>query len=76
MLLPRIKDFVVAMFAVLRAGARLEVELLENEFGDNGFDSEMEYAEGLFDRERIEAFHDLYIQMLEALIRREDVLEK
>ena len=58
------------------AGARLEVELLENEFGDNGFDSEMEYAEGLFDRERIEAFHDLYIQMLEALIRRENVLEK
>ena len=31
------------------AGARLEMELLENEFGDGGFDSEMEYAEGLFD---------------------------
>ena len=56
------------------AGARLEMELLENEFGDNGFDSDMEYAEGLFDRERIEAFHDLYIQMLEGLIRRENIL--
>lgn len=50
------------------AGARLELELLENEFGDGGFDSEMEYAEGLFDRERIEAFHDLYVQILESLI--------
>ena len=50
------------------AGARLEMELLENEFGDGGFDSEMEYAEGLFDKERIEAFHDLYIRILESLI--------
>ena len=50
------------------AGARLEMELLENEFGDGGFDSEMEYAEGLFDKERIEAFHDLYIQILESMI--------
>ena len=56
------------------AGARLEMELLENEFGDGGFDSEMEYAEGLFDRERIEAFHDLYIRILEALIRRSEDL--
>ena len=56
------------------AGARLEMELLENEFGDGGFDSEMEYAEGLFDKERIEAFHDLYIQILEALVmKRTDV---
>ena len=50
------------------AGARLELELLENEFGDGGFDSEMEYAEGLFDQERIEAFHNLYIHILESLI--------
>ena len=52
------------------AGARLEMELLENEFGDDGFDSEMEYAEGLFDKERIEAFHDLYVQILESLIQK------
>ena len=52
------------------AGARLELELLENEFGDGGFDSEMEYAEGLFDRERIETFHDLYVQILEDLIHK------
>ena len=50
------------------AGARLEMELLENEFGDGGFDSEMEYAEGLFDKDRMEAFHDLYIQTLERMI--------
>ena len=56
------------------AGARLELELLENEFGDGGFDSEMEYAEGLFDKDRMEAFHDLYIQILESLIlKREDI---
>ena len=55
------------------AGARLELELLENEYGDGGFDSEMEYAEGLFDRKRIEAFHDLYIQVLEALIRKQTI---
>ncbi len=56
------------------AGARLELELLENEFGDGGFDSEMEYAEGLFDKERIERFHDLYAETLEALIRKEPIL--
>lgn len=50
------------------AGARLEMELLENEYGDGGFDSEMEYAEGLFDRQRLEAFHDLYIEILEKMI--------
>ena len=54
------------------AGARLEMELLENEFGDGGFDSEMEYAEGLFDKERIEGFHDLYIQILESLIQQKN----
>lgn len=52
------------------AGARLEMELLENEYGDHGFDSEMEYAEGLFDRERMEAFHDLYVEILEGMIHR------
>ena len=52
------------------AGARLEMELLENEYGDGGFDSEMEYAEGLFDQERMKAFHDLYVEILEGLILR------
>lgn len=50
------------------AGARLEMELLENEYEDGGFDSEMEYAEGLFDSQRMEAFHDLYIETLEKLV--------
>ncbi len=50
------------------------MELLENEFGDGGFDSEMEYAEGLFEKNRIEAFHDLYIQILETLIQKTEIL--
>ncbi len=54
------------------AGARMEMELLENEYGDGGFDSEMEYAEGLFDRERMEAFHDLYVSILESIVRKEE----
>ena len=58
------------------AGARLELELLENEYGDGGFDSEMEYAEDLFDAHRMETFHDLYISLLEAIVRMEDVLKK
>ena len=51
------------------AGARLELELLENEYGDGGFDSEMEYAAGLFDREQMDAFHDLYVKILEGIVR-------
>ena len=53
------------------AGARLELELFENEYGDGGFDSELDYAEGLFDKERMIAFHDLYIQILETLMRKQ-----
>ena len=55
------------------AGARLELELLENEYGDGGFDSEMEYAEGLFDPEQMKAFHELYVDLLERMVRQEDV---
>ena len=54
--------------AFTASGARLELELLENEYGDSGFDSEMEYAEGLFDKDKMADFHDLYIQILEQLI--------
>ena len=50
------------------AGARLELELLENEYGDGGFDSEMEYAGGMFDAARMADFHDLYVRLLEGLI--------
>jgi len=59
--------------AFAAAGARLELELLENEYGDGGFDSEMEYAEGLFEPEQVKAFHELYIDLLERMIRQEDV---
>jgi hypothetical protein len=59
----------------LAAGARMELELLENEYGDGGFDSEMEWAEGLFDEKKMWAFHDLYIEILESLVlRREELL--
>jgi hypothetical protein len=61
--------------AFAAAGARLELELLENEYGDGGFDSEMEYAEGLFDADQIKAFHELYVDLLERMIRQEDVWE-
>lgn len=54
------------------AGARLELELLENEYGDGMFDSEMEYAEGLFDRQKMEKFHDMYIDILESMIAKEE----
>jgi hypothetical protein len=56
------------------AGARLELELLENEYGDGAFDSEMEYAEGLFDRKEMEEFHDLYVDILESLILKRDII--
>ena len=59
--------------AFAAAGARLELELLENEYGDGGFDSEMEYAEGLFDPDQMKAFHELYVDLLERMIRQEDV---
>jgi hypothetical protein len=53
------------------AGARLELELFENEYGDGGFDSELDYAEGLFDKERMIRFHDLYIEIMETLMRKQ-----
>ena len=53
--------------------ARLELELLENEYGDGGFDSEMEYAQGLFDADRMKAFHELYVDILERIVKQEDV---
>ena len=56
------------------AGARLELELLENEHGDGGFDSEMEYAKGLFDPTQMEDFHNLYVKILEGIVRCEDNL--
>ncbi len=46
----------------------LALDLLENEYGDGGFDSEVEYADGLFDKDQIEAFHDLYVEILEKII--------
>lgn len=52
------------------ASARLELELLENEYGDGGFDSELEYAKEIFDEENILSFHDLYVQTLENMIKR------
>ena len=57
------------------AGARMEVELLENEEGDGGFDLELEYAEGMFEEERMKAMHALYVEILEDMIlKRDDTL--
>lgn len=49
------------------AGARLELELIENE-ADDGIFSKMEYAEGLFEHQSMEKFHDLYIEIFENLV--------
>lgn len=57
------------------APARLEFELIENEYGDNGFDLEADFAEGMFDRKRIEDAKALFGDYLEGMIlRREDSL--
>lgn len=50
------------------ASARLELELLENEYGDGGFDAELEYVKEIFDEDNIYRFHDTYVRMLEKLI--------
>ncbi len=49
-------------------GGLIALDLLENEYGDGGFDSEMEYAEGMFEQEQVKVFHDHYIQTLESLV--------
>lgn len=54
------------------AGARLELELIENEYGDGAFDHDLDYAEGLFDEKRMEAFHALYVQILESMVQKKD----
>ena len=57
------------------APARLEFELIENEYGDNGFDLEVDFAEGMFDRKRIEDAKAIFGDYLEGMIlRREDSL--
>ncbi len=58
------------------APARLEFELVENEYGDGGFDLEVDYAEGMFDRDRIESAKALFSKFLEGMIlRRDDSLQ-
>ena len=53
----------------------MNFELLENEYGDGGFDIDLEWAEGMFDEKKMEAFHELYIEILESLVlKREELL--
>ena len=57
------------------APARMEFELLENEYGDGGFDLEVDWAEGMFDRERMEGAKAIFSEFLEGMIlRRDDIL--
>ena len=58
----------------IASGARLEIELIENELGDGAFDLELDYAEGLFDHENMMSFHKLLIDLLEDLIAKKDIL--
>ncbi|WP_026527872.1 non-ribosomal peptide synthetase [Butyrivibrio sp. VCD2006] len=51
------------------ASARLELELLENEYGDGGFDAELEYVKEIYDEDNILKFHDTYVKMLETLVK-------
>ena len=46
----------------------LELDLLENEYGDGGFDLRMEYADGIFRKEKMKTFHELYIRILEGIV--------
>ncbi len=55
------------------AGATLEMELLENEYGDGMFDSEMEYPKVFYQKDRIDAFHALYVKILEAFVHIEGI---
>ncbi|MCR4922394.1 MAG: AMP-binding protein [Lachnospiraceae bacterium] len=52
----------------LAAGERFEIELLENEFEDNGIDLEIEYISELYDEESIIRFRDSYIHILESIV--------
>ncbi len=54
------------------AGARMELELLENNEKDGGYDSEINYAEGLFDEAEMITFHDHYVEILEAMLHCEE----
>jgi len=49
-----------------------KVILLENEYGDGAFDHDLDYAEGLFDEARMEAFHALYVQILENMVHKKN----
>ncbi len=50
------------------AAGCIELELLENEYGDGAYDSEMEYAGESHDKATMEKFHDRYLEILEKLV--------
>ncbi|MCR4891371.1 MAG: amino acid adenylation domain-containing protein [Lachnospiraceae bacterium] len=52
----------------MAAGERFEIELLENEFEDNGIDLEIEYISEIYDEESIIKFRDVYINTLESIV--------
>ena len=51
-----------------KASSRLEIEILENEYGDGAYDSEIEYVKDIFDEDNILGFQDEYIRLLEDII--------
>ncbi len=50
------------------AAGCIELELLENEYGDGAYDSEMEYAGESHDKATMERFHDRYLEILEKMV--------
>lgn len=58
----------------IASGARLEIELIENELRDGAYDLELDFAIGLFEKEHMEEFHMLIVKMLEDLVAKKEIL--
>ncbi len=50
------------------ASARMEIEILENEYGDGAYDSELEYVKAIYDETNILGFQDEFISHLESVM--------
>ena len=57
------------------AASPLEIDLLENEYGDEVYDSMIEYSKGMYSSEVVEAFHELYIRIFEDIVSCDETME-
>ncbi len=58
----------------IASGARLEIELIENELGDGAYDLELDFASGLYEKEHMEEFHMLLVKLLEDLVAQKEII--